>query len=168
MFLPRERRFSLALATTVALLLTACAVQLAPLYDKEVVDGLNAANADALALFASAAGGTTRETYPERASKYDHVIGEYDALAIQGAARPVPKNDVVEAVKKMMSSRNTTADSGQVIPSTTAIKGLSETLSNMKAVDQKRNISAIEVMAYRGQAVIYMDQALTYEAALER
>ncbi len=149
-------------------LLSACATQLAPLYDQVVVDGLNAANADALALFAEASGGTTRESFAQRAPKYDRAIGEYDAIAVQAAARPVPSNDMAEAVKNILGARNTPGDQNQVIPSSTAMKGLSDTLSKMKQVDGKQGLTAMEVSAFKGQALIYMDQALTYEAALKR
>lgn len=156
-----------AIALVMALL-SACATQLAPLYDQAVTDGLNTANADAMALFAEASGGTSKDSFAQRESKYDRAIGEYDALALQAAARPVPTNDIAEAIKKIVGARNTPGDKDQVIPSTTAMQGLSDTLSKMKEVDHKQGVTAMEVMAFRGQALIYMDQALTYEAALKR
>lgn len=162
-----RKSLGIGLAAILALL-SACATQLAPLYDQVVADGLSKANIDAMALFAEAAGGTNRDSFQQRAAQYDRAIGEYDALAVQAAARPVPSNDMAEAIRKVVGARNTPGDPNQVIPSTTAIKGLSDTLSKMKDVDRKQGVTAMEVMAFRGQALIYMDQALTYEAALKR
>lgn len=162
-----RKSLGIGLAAVIALL-SACAIQLAPLYDRAVVDGLNAANVDTMALFAGAAGGTTRDSFPQRAAQYDRAIGEYDALAMQAAARPVPTNDMADAIRKVVGARNTPGDQNQVIPSTTAMQGLSDTLTKMKEVDRKQGVTAMEVMAFRGQALIYMDQALTYEAALKR
>jgi hypothetical protein len=38
----------------------------------------------------------------------------------------------------------------------------------MRDVDKKQGVTAFEVAAFKGQVVIYLDQALTYENFLER
>jgi hypothetical protein len=167
------RRFRLVRQRTgmlVALLamLAGCAIQLAPLYDKALVDGLTSANADTMELMASAADGTTKDTFPARESKYSRVIGRLDALAVQAAARPVPTNNVSEAVKKIVGVRGAAGDASQIIPSSTALQEISKTVAKMRDTDKKQGVTALEVQAFRGQVLIYMDQALTYEAALER
>ncbi|RJG13555.1 hypothetical protein D3879_10040 [Pseudomonas cavernicola] len=160
-------KFRASILVALVVTLAACATQLAPLYDKALVDGLTSANADTMELIASAAGGTTKETFPSREAQYNKVIGSLDALALQAAARPVPTNNVFDAVKKIVGSSNAPVLS-QVISSSTALAGISETVSKMRETDKKQGVTGLEVQAFKGQALIYMDQALTYEAALER
>jgi hypothetical protein len=118
-------------------------------------------------LIASATGGTTKETFSTREPQYNKVIGRIDALALQAAARPVPTNNVSDAVKKIVGARNAPGPS-QVVPSSTALTGISETVSKMRETDKKQGMTGLEVQAFKGQVLVYMDQALTYEAALER
>ncbi|QHG64383.1 hypothetical protein [Pseudomonas putida] len=145
----------------------ACTTQLAPLYDQALVEGLTAVNAKTMELMASAAGGTTEETFTDREKQYNKVIGGLDALALQAAARPAPINSLATVIN---TSGHTSDASGepQVIPSATALMETSKTVSHMRELDKKRGVTAFEVQAFRGQVLIYLDQALTYEAALER
>lgn len=147
--------------------LIGCATQLAPFYDKALVDGLTSVNVDTMGLLASAAGGTTKDTFDKREAQYNRVIGSLDALALQAAARPVPSNNVPEAVKKIVGARNTSGPS-QVVSSTTALEEIAKTITKMRDTDKKLGVTGLEVQAFKGQTLIYMDQALTYEAALER
>lgn len=148
-------------------LLVGCATQLAPLYDRALVDGLTSINADTLELISAASDGTTKDSFPSREPKYNKVIGKLDALALQAGARPTPSNNITEAVKKI-GSRNASGSPGQVVPSSTAIQEISKTIVKMRDTDKKQGVTGFEVQAFKGQVLIYMDQALTYEAALER
>ena len=54
-------RYRWVWALTLLVLISGCATQLAPAYDKSVVDGLNAASTETMTLFAAASGGTKKE-----------------------------------------------------------------------------------------------------------
>jgi len=160
-------RFML-IPAVLAALLGACATRLAPLYDRNLVEGLTTVNADALELMASAAEGTQRETFATREPRYNNVIGRLDALALQASARPAPRNNVPAAVHKIMESRGIALQQDRNVPSAAALMEISRIVSKMRDTDRKQGLNAMEVTAFKGSVLIFMDQALTYEAALER
>ena len=150
--------------------LCGCAAQLAPAYDRAVTTGLNRAGVHAMTLLAMTSGGTSRETFPAREERYNAVIGELEALAIWSAARPLPKNRVTDAVNSALERRGARAlaDDESVPPSASALRRIAETFTRMRDVDRKQGVTATEVAAFRGQALIYFDQAITYENFLQR
>ena len=151
-----------------ALVIGGCPAQLAPSYDKALVDGLTSTNTAIMEFFASASGGTRKTTFPERKEKYSTLIGSLDALAIQAKARPVPKNKVSEKVNEVLNKRGVEIiDEGEA-PSATAMTKISETLVKMRDTDEKQVVTSFEVQAFKNQVTIYMDQAVTYESFLER
>lgn len=153
----------------VALTLGGCAAALAPSYDKELVDGLISNNTAALEFLASLSLGTTKETFEsQRKEKYSIIIGRFDGLAIQAGARPVPKNNVTEAINGFLSKRGASISGDTDAPSAHAIAQISVTFSKMRNTDAKQGLTVVEVQAFKNQVVIYMDQALTYERFLER
>lgn len=152
----------------IAVFLTACTATLAPNYDKAIVDGLVSANQKSMEIFASTSSGTSNGDYDKREKQYNSLIGSIDALAIQAKARPVPKNNVTEKVNKYLHSRGIEALEGEDAPSATALEKISETITKMRDTDKKQGLTAFEVKAFKGQTVIYLDQALTYESFLER
>lgn len=157
-----------SLFAIVLLFLTACATTLAPDYDKAIVDGLTATNTRMMELFASVSSGTSRETFERREKTYNAIIGSLDALAIQAKARPVPKNKATEKVNEYLEKRGVQVLDGEDAPSATALEKLSETIVKMRDTDRKQGVTFLEVSAFKGQSVIYMDQAMTYESFLER
>ncbi|WP_449432645.1 hypothetical protein [Pseudomonas putida] len=162
-----QAKFLRGIAGVLLLALGACTTQLAPLYDQALVDGLTSVNAKTMELMASAADGTTKETFANREKQYNKVIGSLDALALQAAARPAPTNHLANAISTLGEAPGASGK-GQMIPSATALMEISKTVSKMRQVDKKQGITGVEVKAFKGQVLIYMDQALTYEAALER
>ncbi len=152
------------------LLLTGCAIQLAPNYDKDVVAALANSNVACMTLFASAATGTKASDFASRANSYASLIGQLDALAIQAGARPVPKNKVSEAINQMLAKRGVEAvsDDGNSIPSAAALKKISDLITKMRDVDQKQGLQATEVRLFKNSATLYFDQAITYENFLQR
>ena len=79
-----------------------CTAELAPAYDQAVMDGLIATNKDIQALFVAIGPATSKETYPTRASAYDHIISELNAVELQIKIRPVPNpNALAEANKAL-------------------------------------------------------------------
>lgn len=162
-----QAKFLRGIAIALVLVVGACTTQLAPLYDQALVEGLTSVNAKTMELMASAVGGTTKETFVNRENQYNKVIGSLDALALQAAVRPAPTNSLATAINSMGNESGVSGES-QVISSSTALKEISKTVSRMREIDKKQGVTGFEVQAFKGQVLIYMDQALTYEAALER
>ena len=162
------RNARLVFAAMIAVFLTACATTLAPNYDKAIVDGLVSANQKSMELFASTSSGTSNSDYVKREKTYNSLIGSIDALVIQAKARPIPKNKITEKANEYLRSRGIEVLEGEDAPSATALEMISKTITKMRNTDKKQGITAFEVTAFKGQAVIYLDQALTYESFLER
>lgn len=152
------------------LFVAGCATQLAPSYDKSVVDGLYSANTDTMTLLASVVSGTKPDDYGSRAEKYATLVGRLDALAILAGSRPIPKNKVSDTINKFLEKRGADpiAEDDSTPPSAHAIKKISETVAKMRDTDKKQGVTATEVTAFKGQATIYFDQAITYENFLQR
>lgn len=161
-------RVSKFLIVSWLLCLSACTTQLAPPYDQAIADGLTAVNQQAMTLFASVSSGTTSSTYSQRDSNYNSLIGSLDALVLQAKSRPVPKTSVNEKVKAFLSKRGVNLPEAGDAPSAAAMEQISVTLAKMRDTDKKQGITAFEVAAFKGQVVIYLDQALTYENFLAR
>ena len=158
----------LPLVMIVVLMLTGCPATLAPNYDKALLEGLVATNTEVMEFLAAVDGGTQKDTFSQRKEKYDRLIGHFDALEIQANARPVPKNKVGEEINVLLDKRGIPSSDDSQAPSATALRKISETLLKMKQTDQKQGLSSIEVLAFKNQIAIYLDQALTYESFLER
>lgn len=153
---------------TLLLLLSACTTSLAPSYDKAIADGLVAASQQLMTHFAATSAGTTADNFAQRDATYSSLIGNLDALTLQAKSRPAPSSSVGDKVNEYLTRRGiTTSDTGDV-PSAAALEQISITLTKMRDVDKKQGVTAIEVAAFKGQVVIYLDQALTYENFLER
>lgn len=157
-------------AWTVLLVLASCAVQLAPPYDKVVADGLNQANTETMILMATVSVGTSAGTFASRESQYNKLIGSIDALGLLAGARPMPKNRVTDAINQTLDKRQSQAltDDDSTPPSAHAIKKVAETLTKMRDTDRKQGITVIEARAFKGQVVVFFDQAITYENFLQR
>jgi hypothetical protein len=156
------------LAAAILLLFSACVTTLAPDYDQAIVDGLRSTNQKLMEFFASASPGTIQATAGDRVGSYNQMIGTLDALAIQARARPVPQNDVTAKVNEVLEKRGIDILDSDSAPSAVAMERISETMAKMRDVDKKQGVTAFEVRAFRGQVVIYLDQAITYETYLQR
>ncbi|MDG4562471.1 MAG: hypothetical protein P9E88_14375 [Candidatus Competibacter sp.] len=155
----------------VALLsIAGCATQLAPPYDKNVAEGLTAANTEAMTLMATTSQGTDKSTFSSREEKYNALIGKLDALALLAGARPMPKNKVTDTINQLLEKRGGKPidNDDATPPSAHSIKKLAETLTKMRDTDRKQGVTAYEAQAFKGQLVIYFDQAVTYENFLQR
>jgi hypothetical protein len=157
-------------AIVFGLFLAGCATQLAPQYDKAVVDGLSAAGTETMTLMAAASQGTDKATFSAREAQYNTLIGKLDALAIEAGARPMPKNRITDLVNKLLEKRGAQPleDDDDVPPSVHAIKRIAATVTKMRDTDRKQGVTAVEVQAFKGQCGVYFDQALTYENFLQR
>ncbi|WP_294375009.1 hypothetical protein [Pseudacidovorax sp.] len=123
-----------------------------------------------MTLLAAVTPATTNATFQQREEKYNTVIGKFEALSVQAGARPMPKNKASDLVNKVLQSRGTSvlADDDQVPPSVHAIKKIAETVTKMRDTDKKQGVTATEAKIFKGQILIYLDQALTYENFLQR
>jgi hypothetical protein len=149
-------------------LLSACAVKLAPDYDKIIVNGLSSLNEEMMIFFASVSGGTQARTFGEREQSYNAIIGKLDALKIQAEARPVPRPYVFQILGVGQNAKNPDEVEELEAPTGDIIAVMSETMTKMRDTDKKQGVRALEVQAFKGNIAISMDQALTYEKALER
>lgn len=154
----------------IALLIASCATQLAPLYDKNIAEGLNSANTETMTLLAAASQGLEMNTFSTREEKYNNLIGKLDALALSAGARPMPKNNVILAINKLLEKRGGKKldDDDSTPPSAHAIQKISETLTKMRDTDKKQGIRPLESQAFKIPIVAYFDQAITYENFLQR
>ncbi len=160
--------FRIGIPLLFVLLLVGCATQLAPNYDKAIVDGLTSTNVKLMEHFASVSSGTDKGTYSQRADTYNNLIGNLDALVIQAKARPMPDNKVIKKVNEYLGKRGQNIMGVDVAPSATALEKISETIVKMRDTDEKQDLTTVEVKLFKGQTLIYMDQALTYESFLKR
>jgi len=145
-----------------------CSTQLAPDYDKAIVDGLIQTNTEMMEFFASIVDGTKPQSFVDREKTYIKLIGKFDALALQAGARPIPSNEITQKITQRLEERGfTIVDDGKG-PSATAMIKIAETLQKCRDTDKKQGVTKTEVALFKGQASIYMDQALTYEQFLER
>lgn len=159
-----ERVSSIALF----LLLGACVTQLAPDYDRALVERLNTTNVSLMEFFASASPGVKQNSFNDRKPTYDSLVGMLDALVIQARSRPVPQNSITEKVNAALEKRGVQILDDGDTPSATALEQISKTMVKMRDTDLKQGVTAFEVAAFKGQVSIYMDQAMTYENFLER
>lgn len=160
----------LVLVLAAFLSLTGCATQLAPPYDKKVADGLVSISIETMTLLAATSQGTDKSTFSSRKDKYNTLIGRLDALAISAGARPMPKNKVTDAINMLLEKRGRKPIDydDSTPPSAHSIQKISETLTKMRDTDEKQGITALETQAFKGQVIIYFDQAITYENFLQR
>lgn len=157
------------------LLLAACTTRLAPDFDRTVVDGLAQANQDAMTLFASVSAGTEPVTFDRRGDSYNAVIGRFDALRIQAGTRPVPRPRAAGLLARTFDSGG--ADGGAAgggetavldAPTPEILATVVRTLSQMRDSDAAQGLSPMVVQGFKQEYEISIDQALTYEKALER
>ena len=147
---------------------SACATQLAPSYDKALVDGMATTNKDVMSLFAAASSGTSADSFQTRADSYNKAIGSVDALEIQAKARPFPKTKVTEIVNKYLVERGLPPLTDDQIPSATALHKVSETITKMRDTDKAQGLTKGEVATFKDRTAIFLDQAITYESFLQR
>lgn len=166
-FLPRLIVY-FSMVLTICAGLSACTTRLAPNYDKAIADGLVAASQQVMTHFAATSSGTSVDSFAQRDATYSSIIGSLDALALQAKSRPTPKSSVGDKVNEYLAKRGIAVLDAGDIPSAAALEQISITLTKMRNVDKKQGVTAFEVAAFKGQVVIYLDQALTYENFLDR
>ena len=81
------------------LLLSACAIRLAPEYSPSIAEELENLNQEIMVLFASVDGGASASTFDNREDTYASIIGRLDALRVTAIARPNPTLGIVSRVR---------------------------------------------------------------------
>jgi hypothetical protein len=157
-------------AAGLAMLASACTVQLAPAYDQSIATGLVSTNTSMHVLFATVGSGVDKSTYATRASDYNKVIGQLQALEIEAKSRPLPPSDMLTKVNAALNaSKIAPLDPGfSDYPSARAMQDAAGTLTHMRDADQKAGLRGNEVEAFENQANVFMTQAMTYENFLKR
>jgi hypothetical protein len=138
--------------------LAAC--RLAPDYDDEIVQSLNAATEDTSKFFAKVAGGTTRADFKKREDTYTALIGKYDALAIRLESRAYPQPTIPFVGRRVPVPEQA--------PSIAPVRKISESLGEMQKIDQASGLKRGDVDGFRRIFVFETRNALTYENALKR
>lgn len=166
----KQLSYARTLVMAFCLLLVGCAIQLAPPYDKTVIEGLSVANTETMTLLAATSNGTDKNSFSAREEKYNTLIGKLEALALSSGARPMPKNKVTDTINKLLEKRGGKPldDDDSTPPSAHSIKKIADTLTKMRDTDKKQGVTAYEALAFKGQVIIYFDQAITYENFLQR
>jgi hypothetical protein len=167
-----------ALIAGVLLLLSGCATQLAPSYSQSIVDGLNTANAQTLTLFATVSTGVPASTYvAQREATYNGLIGQFQAVESQVAARPMPQPIIGTG------GSTTLADWQKVLenaPTKGSIDTIVSILTKMRDEDAKNGFKPVVtgcksatldpslICGFQNAYTQNFDSALTYEMALKR
>ncbi|MBX3576054.1 MAG: hypothetical protein KF723_02510 [Rhizobiaceae bacterium] len=155
------RLLSVLAAFSLALLLLGCAIRLAPDYDQSIVDGLEAANEEAMVLFAATANGAAPGTFGEREAAYNALIGKLDSLRVTAQARPDPAS--------FAPAGGMTADIATLESPTPQV--LSDTVQPivfMRDNDRAGMLTAAVVQGIKQSFEIHIARALIYEKALRR
>jgi len=156
------------IAVLISFVLSACSTTLAPSYDKALFDGVTEVNTKIMELFASLSSGTIANTFSKRENTYNSIIGKVDALALQSNARPIPENRFTKKVNLHLESRGRIKLPDDEIPSVASLEEISKNLNKMKEKDKKDGLKPGAVKAFKNAVIISIDQALTYEAFLDR
>lgn len=155
-----------------ALPLSGCAVKLAPEFDKAIFEGLTKANEEALTLFASVSAGASKGTYSKRQAAYDGVIGKLDAVRLQIGSRVAPESPALlaEILRRTSLPRSASGADATLpaVPSQGSLDRMIQTVTSMRNVDRQFGLSPMLVVGYKMRFEISMEQALTYEKALNR
>lgn len=167
MYLTKFKTFKFSLLAFSLLLLINCKVALAPQYDAIITENLNESSTKTLTFFASIADGTDDRDYIIREPSYNTLIGVFETLELQARARPVPNNKTTEKINAALNARekpNLDSD----YPSAFAFKRIADNLKKMKEKDRESGLKPLAIQAFKGEILIFLDQAFTYESFLKR
>jgi len=159
----------LASALVCLLVLAACSVQLAPDYDKSIVEGLTSANQEAMTLFATVSPNVPKSTFPDREKSYNSIIGKFAALKIEADSRPVPQPLLLQWFGSTRAGE-TLLGKDQIlkVPTPDVLDGITKALTRMRDEDKASGLMKERVEFYQNGYEIRIQQALVYEKALQR
>lgn len=156
-----------------ALTLSACALRLAPSYDKDIFDGLSQANELAMTQFAAVTPGTR---FADRERGYIAVIGKLDSVRLEAEVRPNPKVPAVaqKIAKSLAASVNlestnlTQPEIDQLAgaPTPELVQEMIKGFELMRQTDRIGKLSQPVAVRFKSEFEVYMFIALNYEKAL--
>ena len=159
----------LLVAFLVSLPLSGCTVQLAPDFDKTIVDGLTSANEQTLILFASISSGTASSPFSAREVTYNSIIGQFDALRVEATARPTPQPLILKYLGLgAHPSQASSATDHLTSPTPDILANIVDKLTRMRDQDKAGPMTADIIAIYKNSYELSINQALTYEKALQR
>jgi hypothetical protein len=173
-----SRRVLRVLPVAFLFFLQACAIQLAPAYNKDIVDAINTANTQTETLFASISPGVTAATFGQRENTYNDAIGQFSAIESQLRARPTPAPPQLPFFGSMQLPPDDVAKIARLTgaPSIDAMQHLIDNLTKMRDIDRQQGLPAANCAPQSGSATCLFENGyrsslynvLTYEMALER
>ncbi len=163
------RRSSGLVIAALLLILSACTVRLAPDYDPVILSGLADANQQTLTLFAALSRGTQPAAFPQREAEYNAVIGKFDALRLEAAARPNP-NTANAGLFARAAGVAETPDLEERLkaPTPRILATIIAKLTQLRDDDRARPLTPSFVALFKHSYEISFQQAFTYERALQR
>lgn len=156
-----------ALAICLILLVAACGARIVPLFDEDVVAGLNRANEQTLVLFSSLSAGARKAEFGAYAAKYDAVIGAFEAVKNRASARVVPPLPAYLAKAKLTGEICGDDDTTTCLNSSPRFIGrILDILTQMRESHRTGDVDRAEVKIYKATYAVSIHQALTVETAL--
>jgi hypothetical protein len=150
----------------VILSISGCAVRLVPDFDRTIVDGLSKANEQTQVFLASVQKGTKPSGFSARKTSYNSLIGQFEALRVQAAARPAPP-PLRGRVLARLNSTNFPDGQLPAAPTPAILAAIVSTLTVMRDGDEEFALTSGDVARFKTEYEISIGQALTYEKALE-
>lgn len=164
---PYRKKFFLLPTLLVFFAFGSCQVTLAPAYDQAIFEGATENSELAMQFFAEVDSGTDSDSFFLRQSTYNKLIGAFESLKIQARSRPIPDNKAVARINKMILAKGDEVLQDPY-PSAFAFERIAETFRKMKEFDKEDAMNPEVIATLKGQVVIYLDQAITYESFLKR
>lgn len=152
--------------------LAACTVQLVPSYDRELVQGLDQAHVEALAIFASVDGeeGSPATAFAALEQRYAAVIGRFEALRQRAQARPLPplarRLSRLAIVRDFCNAQND--PTGCLNASPASLAEVQSLFRRMRRTHQRSGLAPDTVLLFRRSYDTAIEQALTVERTLQR
>ena len=162
-------RHALLASFTCVLVLAACTVKLAPDYDPGILDALTKANELTLTHFAAVSSGVPPKTFATREATYNGLIGKFDAVRVQVSSRPTPQSMIAKLFGIGPSGDSQRGDIEILeAPTASVLETIISTLTEMRDTDREEGLKPFRVQGFKRSYETSIDQALTYEKALER
>ena len=153
---------------TFFLFLSACTIQLAPAFDQRIVDDLQAASEAALVQYATVSGGSDKSKFPEMEDDYNQLIGKLDAVRLMSQSRYFPASPTRGLFRRFDPVANIKKSEDYEAPSVRSLTGMVTTLTALRDKHHDAGLTRGYVATSKNQFETYLDQAMTYERALER
>lgn len=153
----------------IAIFFASCKAQLAPHYDKAVAQGVRDISTLTLEFFSSSDGGLLYENIETSNKSYSRIIGLTESVIVQSNTRPIPDNKAIKKINQQLAKKGLNLlDVSKELPSTEALRNVLKQINKLKETQGIRDVSALEIRTFKGNILISLDQALTYENYLKR